>query len=397
MKAPHYSSIRQWILRLGYHELHKPINYLKDWAYILDYSVSVGKRKCFVVLGVSLSHFREQGCQLNYEDVEVLAIELPEQNSGAFVYQTLESVHARVGPPLQVVSDNGSDVHKGVQQFIQTHNMFHFTYDVTHLLANLLKAHLEKNPHWIALLKAISSCKKKVQQTGMAFLSPPSIRHRSRFLNLDRVVHWAYRIVDYLKANDFSAIEPKLGRRKCLTDYTDKQLVQLKRRQFFQKFDWVEAHMDFIKECHGLVQVTKAINTKIKNEGLSRKTIMDIEQMVKDPALPLAARNVGHQAIEVLYKNLPPYGKQNDVFLGTSDIIESLFGKYKYFKAEGALVGYTKTVLNIAAFTAKLSIQKISEAMEGTTEKMIQEWSHHTIGETLFAKRNRCLSKPNVA
>lgn len=396
MKVPHYSSIRQWVLRLGHYELYKPIGYRKDWAYILDYSVSVGKRKCFVVLGVSLSYLRKKPGNLTYEDVEIMAIELPTQSNGVFVYERLESIYDRVGPPIQLVSDNGSDVHNGVQRFIQSHSECHFTYDITHLLANLLKNHLEKKPDWAAFLKAINSCKNKVKQTGMAFLSPPSIRHRSRFLNLDRVINWAYRVLAYQQAGDFSAIEPKPGRRKCIDDYTDKQLAQLKRKQFHEKFDWIEAYKAMIEECHGLVQITKAINTKVKNEGLSRRAIVDIEQMVKDPSLHATARDVGNKAISVLYQNLPPHCRNGDVFLGTSDIIESLFGKYKYFKAEGALVGYTKTVLNLAAFTAKLSVEKIHNAMESTTEKMIQTWSHDTIGETLFSKRKRCLVKPKT-
>lgn len=384
-------------MRLGYHQLHYPLRYCQDWVYILDYSISVGKRKCLVILGISLSCFRQKkpSFALTYQDVQVLSIKLPQQSSGEFVCQTLREVAEQVGQPVQIVSDHGSDVRSGIVRFLEGHPQAHFTYDVTHLLANLLKHHLEKKNTWQQLLQAIERCRNRIQQTGLAFLAPPSIRHRSRFLNLGRVIGWAYKLFAYRKAEDFSAIIPNPGRRKCEQDYSPPQWEALKASQFHEKLDWIESHQSIIEECHELVCITKMINKKVKKEGLSQKTIQGIEQSIhSETTWHPEAKELGLQAVSKLYESMPSNHQADDeVFLGTSDIIESLFGKYKHFKAKGALMGYTKTVLNMAAFTAKLSVDEIHSAMENTTEKILHIWAKENIGETVFAKRKRYLYK----
>jgi hypothetical protein len=53
--VPHFTTVRFWLLRLGYHKLHRPKEQASDWVWIIDHSNQIGQEKCFVILGVRIS------------------------------------------------------------------------------------------------------------------------------------------------------------------------------------------------------------------------------------------------------------------------------------------------------------------------------------------------------
>ena len=58
---------------------------------------------------------------------------------GELVEQKLSEVSERVGRPVQIVADHGSDLKKGIKLYQQKHPEVIYTYDVTHGMALLLK------------------------------------------------------------------------------------------------------------------------------------------------------------------------------------------------------------------------------------------------------------------
>ena len=57
--TPTYSTIRKWILRLGLYELQRKREYRRDWIFIIDTTIELGKAKCLVVLGISQLKFTQ--------------------------------------------------------------------------------------------------------------------------------------------------------------------------------------------------------------------------------------------------------------------------------------------------------------------------------------------------
>ena len=78
---------------------------------------------------------------------------------------------------------------------------------------------------------------------------------------------------------------------------------------------------------------------------------------------------------------------ENEVYLGTSDVIESIFGKYKSFSAKTPIRDIGKTILTIPVFTSELSYEKLAEALATARMKTVTEWIKNNIGTSLFAKR----------
>ena len=53
--SPCFSSIRNWLLRVGCYALRRALPVRPDWAWLVDHTVQVGKCKLLIILGVPLA------------------------------------------------------------------------------------------------------------------------------------------------------------------------------------------------------------------------------------------------------------------------------------------------------------------------------------------------------
>ncbi len=132
----------------------------EDWIYLLDHTIDFGVKKCLVVLGVTLEKFRQNKCKLCHQDMEILAIAIHESATAVSVQETLETVSATTGVPAQIVSDNGSNIKRGVEDFLQEKAGTKYTYDITHKAGAFLKHHLEDDANWKLLVNKTCETKR---------------------------------------------------------------------------------------------------------------------------------------------------------------------------------------------------------------------------------------------
>ena len=77
--------------------------------------------------------------------------------------------------------------------------------------------------------------------------------------------------------------------------------------------------------------------------------------------------------------------------LSTSDVIESLFGKFKVFVKGFTEIG--KWALTIPAFLGDITPQNIKPALESTCQKDVDNWIDESIGQSSLSKRMKAFAK----
>ena len=77
--------------------------------------------------------------------------------------------------------------------------------------------------------------------------------------------------------------------------------------------------------------------------------------------------------------------------LSTSDVIESLFGKFKVFVKEFTEIG--KLVLTIPAFLGNITPLNIKQALESTRQQDVNNWIDESIGQSRLSKRRKAFAK----
>jgi hypothetical protein len=174
---PSYSTIRQWLGKIGLYELTREKEKREDWIFIMDLTVELGKEKCLVILGISQEFYEQEILAnkrgLEREDFQVIAVEIMSSTKGEIIAEILEKVSEKVGTPKQIVSDRGSDLDKGIRLYQEKNLKVIHSYDVTHKMALLLKKELSSDDKYESFMTRSHQCRQEIQQTELSFLKPP--------------------------------------------------------------------------------------------------------------------------------------------------------------------------------------------------------------------------------
>jgi hypothetical protein len=436
MAAPRPSTVLNWVYRGGLALLQRPPERREDWVYVIDHTVSLGEAKCLVILGVPLSTLAECGYSPAHHAMTVLTVEVMTRSNGPAVAAILAQTSARTGPPVQIVADHGSDLSAGIARFQQEYAPDCVeTYDISHRIATRLKAELSGDARWSAFLAHCTATLSAFQQTDLAFLLPPRQRTKARYMHFAAHVEWAERLLAYYDRGDFGAIarpcvlsypawkhlrerfgaarvaplRALIGRRyankavfcEALQVHSDIPLETLGdafwsqadggRERFLEGFAWLLEYREELHVYAEMMRQSQRIQSALKTQGLGAQalTTLQAEQAERALLTPRAAaftnRVLAHVEQEVA--KVPP----GQTWLASSDIIESVFGRYKSFTERGPLKEIGKLVLTIPALLTEWTPALIRDALERVRTVDVDHWVKAHLGDSLLAKRRRTL------
>ena len=375
LSLPYHQTVRSWLLRCGLFLLRRDVPPRDDWVWILDCTIRVGQKKCLLILGVSLEQFQARPGALEHHQVVVLDLCVTAHCTGADVEKRLKRLAGRVGVPKQIVSDHGSDLSKGVRLFQAANPVVVDTYDVTHKLACLVKAELEADPRWVEFLRYCTSSLFQLQQSRGAFLTPPGPRSLERYMNVDRHTEWASRMLAVLDMPDKTLVAELLA------------LDEQEATSFLEeKLGWLRDFRQEVARYQRLVEAVKQTEEEVKNDGLTRRTAARLWQQMpaqlrRDASLREFLRSLkGYLEKE---GSKVPVGQ---AWLGTSDVIESRFGKSKCFleKSPDGEVG--ASVLALPLLTVDLTAELVHEALLTVSAQDVRSWADEIIGPSNLSK-----------
>jgi hypothetical protein len=365
-EQPSFWSIRLWVLRLGLYELTRPKEHGQDWVFIVDATIALGPHKALIILGVPLSQMQQAGFNLGHQDVVCLAIRITAHCTGQVVLEGLNSASGAVGVPVLIVSDGGSDVKKGVTLFQAEHPEVVWNYDLSHRLALLLEEELGSQEWWADFLTQTAGCRQECQQTAWAHLQPPALRIKARWLNVKPLVNWALRVIDY-------------GQRQ-----------RLHTGPFARLFGWLYGYERALEQARQMLIVLEQTSTLIKAQGLSFRQVCRCEKKLRGLHFKGLVQRLVNRVLTFLWEqvaNLPP----GQAFLDSSDVLESLFGKFKAVVERSPLRAITEMVLLLAALTSPRTIEAIQAAMETVPAAQVRDWFAANGEPSLLAQRRQAL------
>jgi len=419
-----YCSVRQWILRLGYGLLNMPVEKRDDWVYIIDFSIQLGQERCLLILGTNYKSLQETGYQLAHGQMQVLDICVQKKFTGEDVFKQLGSVSSKTGLPAQIISDKGNDVSKGIELFCGQNPETIHTYDITHIIGIILKKYLGKDRRWLDLQDDLGKLAQQVKQSDVAFLRPIAMSKKARWLNIGRLIQWLENMYGYKQKADFGLIEQgykiknkgsvfKVLETKCKNKYEVIRLKKVLEQRIFkdraeaqeylssegygqtfeltdagklrfeEKFSILDKHYEFFKELQQLNIILNKIKSTIKCKGISSFTLQEIENI--HISYPLG-KQIYFDIMEYLKAEHSKPFKIKSPLLACSDVIESIFGKFKC-KINQTVGGIYESVLIIALYCSDLSSEKIIEILTKYRMKDVKDGFRSKLGLSNLAKR----------
>lgn len=378
VSCPSWSCGRLWLLRLGYYKLNRPKEDGDDWVWIVDHTVQLGPEKCLVILGIRLCHLPYPGRSLRHEDMEPIEVLPVKKSTGEIVYQQLKDAIARTGVPRQIVSDEGSDLKKGIGKFCQEHAQTTFTYDIKHKTAAVLKDELEDDEEWKRFSRLALESKQKVQQTSLSFLAPRNQRSKARYMNVDILIDWGQNILHFLAT--YQQRPDKDRKRGSGSDKEDEW------SQIMKKVGWVQDFSGHLKEWGDLLKIVEITAHFVRTEGLYRGAYRELVKRLSGTGSTRRTKKVRSILLsfvaEESFKARP-----DERLVGSSEVLESVFGKLKYLEGDQVKSGFSGLLLSIPAMLSKTTGEVIQQAMETVSTKKVLDWCKKHIGRSLQAKR----------
>jgi len=240
------------------------------------------------------------------------------------------------------------------------------------LISSLLKNKYKNHPIFSQMMSLLAKTKNKIQQTVYSYLIPLKERAKSRFLNLPSIAKWTIQVRDYLQLV-----------------LSDTEMPKEQKEELKTLFSWLFQYQSFLDHLCSEVQILSELQKLLKNVSLSefiyKKACLLINQLddlaLKEPLLE-------YLETEFQFAQTQPYR-----ILLTSDIIESLFGKYKYLIKPNSFSEMNRMVLTLPTICQEITPGLIQEAFENTKQRDLQQWIKEEIDQTLLAKRKKALAK----
>jgi hypothetical protein len=367
--VPCWTTGRLWLLRLGHSVLMRRQVVATDWVWLIDHSVQIGKDKCLVILGIRASDMPERGKSLRHGDLELIELRPAPSWTRVEVDRALENAVERTGSiPRAIINDHGGDVAGGVALFQERHAQTIDLYDAKHKAACLLKARLEKNPRWQEFQTLVGQARCAVQQTDLAFLTPPGPKPKARFMNLERQLMWARRVLANLR-------EPGVI----------KKWVTVKRLK--EKLGWVRGFEADVAEWSQWQQVVDVTTGLVNDHGIYRG-MADLlaQQLSQLDALVDSARDLSNELVRFV-RSEEALLRPDERLPGSTEILESCFGKLKHLEKQHSRGGFTQLLLGFGAMLTEATTEIVSSALRSSPTACIRRWAAETLGLTLFAKR----------
>jgi hypothetical protein len=363
LSVPSFTTIRAWVLRLGCYALVRPLPQDAPWLWIIDHTIQVGAQKLFVIVGCPLTDVPFGQRCLSLADLHLVALVPMEQSNRYLVAAELEKATQRTGAPRLIVADQGPDLVKGIELFQRRHANTIAVGDIAHHGANVLENRWEREPRWLQLLQRFAQTNQQVRQTADAFLMSPTLRNKARFMNVGPLLRFARRVLKLLK----------------------REKANEKARQ---RYGWL---LEYEEDLAGWLEQYDLVDKTIKRvrlHGLNSGTLVELEKDWGTESEREKTKMVRGHMRAYVSKNVRQ-AEKGETLAGSSEVLESAFGKLKAKAGESGKGELTGMALSLGAILGKHDEKEVRQALNAVPQKKAEGMMSRLLGPTLCWLRHQ--------
>lgn len=168
------------------------------------------------------------------------------------------------------------------------------------------------------------------------------------------------------------------------------EVCQIEKR-LKEKLTWLINYQEKLFCWQQMVQMTRGTERQLKLFGLTQQSETKLVQelallKISDSLEPFKQKILNYLKGEMI-------GLQdNRTILATSDVLESIFSKYKRFSARCPLRDFRQMLLLIPLFTISLTPTFVKQALETFRGLDLSEWLFQVFGQSVLSKRKDVFS-----
>lgn len=253
-------------------------------------------------------------------------------------------------------------------------------YDIKHLVSRTVEKIITPQQQWDTFRSACTTCANTVRQSPLAHLKPPRPKTKARYLNIDREIQWAAKmlwVLDRVRSGNLN----------------DAQKKRLPQELVEEKFGWLEEYRDSITQWEDLSLTSRAVLREVRRHGYGSGTLEAVASL-NTSTISDASRTLIEQVIERI-QPMCESGQQLDRLPASSEILESMMGRAKRLlsgTAEGTTNSLTGQILSLVACTREITPTLVRAALSTIPVKCISKWLRDNFGKSVNHQRSHDLT-----
>lgn len=372
-RIPCWTSVRQWLCRLGVDELTHARERREDWIWLADHSNQIGQEKVLTILGIRQCDLPPRGQTLRHEDVRVLAV-VPgtrwKREDVAVQYRTLA---AEMGVPKMLLTDGAVELRESAHVLEIDGKKPVLLRDLKHFAANALERLIGKSEAFQTFTTLLGRTRSSIQQTELSPFTPPAQKTKARFMNLGATLRWGEMVLWQL-------------------DHPDSQArAGIEASRMEEKLGWLREYRREIAQWRRLEGAISQSLNFINTEGLYRGAADDLRLRLE--ALP-AAESGPCEASAQMARTLIDFVSNAEAQLAegergwlSTEILESAFGLYKTLEGQHSKGGFTSLIASFGALLRSCQPAEVRDGFRRTSVASTKQWVATKLGKTLASKK----------
>jgi hypothetical protein len=270
-------------------------------------------------------------------------------------------------------------VRAGIERYSGRHAHTAATRDTAHKGANVLRRLLEADKSWPGFAAQLGQMKSKFQQTPLACCLGPSLRPKVRFMNLAAPLRWARWCL--------SLVDGSWPSDATLSDRQRAVLATLDRGSLEEKLGWLRDFREAIErwcQWHAVVQVAVR---HVRRRGIAEDSAETLRRQFEAMKLSPSGREAADAMIGFVAEQAWACWPDGQRMIGSTEILESLFGELKALEGQQSEGGLTGLMLAVGALTSTWSDEEVERGLTATPWKRVEAWIDEHIGITVQSQR----------
>lgn len=161
----------------------------------------------------------------------------------------------------------------------------------------------------------------------------------------------------------------------------------LKVRQVEEKLGWLRNFGPPLRRWGEMLSVIGAAEHYVRHEGIHAKAAEELAAVLPKSTIP-AVQRLRKQLWEFIAAECQQ-AREGERLLGSSEVLESIIGKFKHVAGERGQHGLTGMVLSMGALVGNLAVGTVQAAMTETTTTDVWNWCRSHLGATVQSVRQR--------
>ena len=151
---------------------------------------------------------------------------------------------------------------------------------------------------------------------------------------------------------------------------------------------WLLSYREDVIYWNRVVSIGVLARDLVREEGIHMNIVDSFEQSIS--TVKMGFRELQFADVLVIFLLEQSKGvRSGERFVGSSEVLESLFGKIKYMEHEQTAFGFSSLVLAALAHVGSSSDKLIQQAIMTVKLSDIEEWSATEIGRSIQSQRRQ--------